>query len=329
MEFNYNDGGRKAAGFKSKKNCGDCVCRAIAIATERKYEEIYALILHYAKTERTSKRKRSVSDPEKGVYRNTHQKVMALLGWEWIPTMGIGTGCKVHLREGELPEGRIVADVSHHFTAVIDGVINDTFDPSRDGNRCVYGYYRATAKALKPSDPLPIAVEVAVPVKKRAAKKVKAVKRVDAKTLETARRSVVRRSRLYTGDGWRIFYDSEMRLEVESMIPSKLRPYYTGCEVTTDYNGRLTAENSEVFVYFRKPVCGSLSDVRYVHGRLLDMPQELDACFIDDKQSDHDEDYADYDAKYGNRPVKKINVAECKDRKELVSSWRNEQRRCA
>jgi hypothetical protein len=33
MKFNYNDGGREAAGFKGFT--GDCVCRAIAIATER------------------------------------------------------------------------------------------------------------------------------------------------------------------------------------------------------------------------------------------------------------------------------------------------------
>ncbi len=30
-----------------------------------------------------------------------------------------------------------------HYTAVIDGVINDTHDPSREGTRCVYGYWVA------------------------------------------------------------------------------------------------------------------------------------------------------------------------------------------
>jgi hypothetical protein len=55
--------------------------------------------------------------------------------------MGIGTGCKVHLRDGELPMGRLIVKVSKHVVAVIDGVINDTHDPSRNGTRCVYGYY--------------------------------------------------------------------------------------------------------------------------------------------------------------------------------------------
>lgn len=29
-----------------------------------------------------------------------------------------------------------------HYTAVIDGIIHDTHDCSRDGSRCVYGYWR-------------------------------------------------------------------------------------------------------------------------------------------------------------------------------------------
>ena len=32
-------------------------------------------------------------------------------------------------------------DLSRHMCAVIDGVIHDTYDPSRDGTRAVYGYY--------------------------------------------------------------------------------------------------------------------------------------------------------------------------------------------
>jgi hypothetical protein len=49
--------------------------------------------------------------------------------------------CKVHLRDGELPMGRLVVSLSRYYAAVIDGVIHDTHDPSRDGTRCVYGYW--------------------------------------------------------------------------------------------------------------------------------------------------------------------------------------------
>jgi hypothetical protein len=73
-------------------------------------------------------------------------KVLDHLGWEWVSTMGIGTGCTVHLDEAELPEGRIIARVSRHYVALIDGVIHDTGNPSRGGSRCVYGYWRQPAK---------------------------------------------------------------------------------------------------------------------------------------------------------------------------------------
>lgn len=146
MKFVYNDGGREAANFKG--TTGDCVCRAIAIATERPYKEIYDLINEYGKAERPNRKTRrgnkhngSRSSARTGVYKDTIRKIMEHLGWKWIPTMQIGQGCKVHLTEDELPKGRLVVSVSKHCTAVIDGVINDTYDPSRDGTRCVYGYF--------------------------------------------------------------------------------------------------------------------------------------------------------------------------------------------
>jgi len=139
MELNKNDGGREAAGYKG--TAGDCVCRAIAIATEKPYQEIYDLINSHAQLERTGKRKRGKSSARGGVYKDTIRKLMETLGWKWVPTMFIGQGCKVHLRTNELPKGRLVVNVSKHTTCVIDGVLNDTYDCSRKGTRCVYGYF--------------------------------------------------------------------------------------------------------------------------------------------------------------------------------------------
>jgi len=139
MEWVYNDGGRAEAGFKG--TTGDCVCRAIAIATERPYREVYDLINEFAKGERTGKRKKGKSSARTGVYPATIRKVMEYLGWVWHPTMQIGQGCKVHLCAEELPKGRLVVSVSRHETAVIDGVLHDIYDCTREGTRCVYGYY--------------------------------------------------------------------------------------------------------------------------------------------------------------------------------------------
>ena len=66
---------------------------------------------------------------------------MTAQGWVYVPTMAIGSGCRVHLRADELPQGRLVVQVSKHYTAVVDGVIHDTYACSRDGTRCVYGYW--------------------------------------------------------------------------------------------------------------------------------------------------------------------------------------------
>ena len=137
--FNFNDGGRKEAGFKG--DTGDCVCRAIAIVTGKSYKEVYDTLNVLAKTERIGIRKIRKSNSRTGTYRTTYDKYLKSLGYEWIPTMGIGTGCKIHLCENELPKGKVIVRVSRHMVAVIDGVVNDTHDCSREGKRCVYGYY--------------------------------------------------------------------------------------------------------------------------------------------------------------------------------------------
>ena len=140
MKWVYDDGGRSRY-FKAE-HVGDCVCRAISIATGKDYKEVYDDINRLAKSERTGKRKRGISSARDGVYKGTIRKLMAEYGWEWVPTMQVGQGCKVHLRTEELPDGPLVVNVSKHTVAVIDGVLHDTYDSTRGGERCVYGYFR-------------------------------------------------------------------------------------------------------------------------------------------------------------------------------------------
>lgn len=155
MKFKYNDGGRALAGYKG--TTGDCVCRAICIASQLPYKEVYDTLaignFMQRKGKRTAKRKQTASHGI-NVNRKWFKDYMQSIGFVWIPTMGIGTGCKVHLTNGELPMGRLVVSVSKHYTAVIDGVVNDLYNPERNihctdgyGNhsiqrRCVYGYYK-------------------------------------------------------------------------------------------------------------------------------------------------------------------------------------------
>ena len=141
-----NDGGRAAAGFKG--GAGDCVVRSIAIAANLPYMKVYEDLrqanARYA-GERDNKLSRLLnqrgSSPRNGNHRNVFHDYIMAQGFEWVPTMKVGAGCRVHLRPDELPKGTLIVKVSKHLTAVIDGVIHDTHDPSRAGTRCVYGYY--------------------------------------------------------------------------------------------------------------------------------------------------------------------------------------------
>ena len=81
-----------------------------------------------------------------GVIGQTMREIMDHLDWIWTPTMRIGQGCKVHLRAYELPSGRLVVAVSRHYVAVIDGVVRDLYDPTRGGQRCVYGLWQKSVK---------------------------------------------------------------------------------------------------------------------------------------------------------------------------------------
>lgn len=132
------DGGRKAAGFRGYT--GDCSVRAIAIATEQPYLAVYDALNVEGKLCRHRKGKECRA--RTGVCKRVLHAYLKSLGWTWVPIMGIGTGTTMHVAPGELPDGRLVLKLSGHLSAVIDGVVYDTHDPSRGGDRAVYGYWR-------------------------------------------------------------------------------------------------------------------------------------------------------------------------------------------
>ena len=140
MEFVYSDGGRSK--YYRAEKVGDCVTRAICNATGLDYQEVYKAINTRAKSERVrSHRGQKRSSSRDGVFKDTFKPYIESLGWVWHPTMTFGSGCKVHLRSDELPSGTLIVNVSKHLTCVKDGVLYDTYDCSRGGTRCVYGYW--------------------------------------------------------------------------------------------------------------------------------------------------------------------------------------------
>jgi hypothetical protein len=132
--FVYNDGGRSKY-FKGTG--GDCVTRAICIASGMDYLEVYSQLAGSNANQRKGKKEGSKAGKRtalRGINtgRQWFKDFMRSIGFTWVPTMLIGQGCKVHLCAEELPQGRLIVAVSKHYTTMIDGIINDTFDPRRD-----------------------------------------------------------------------------------------------------------------------------------------------------------------------------------------------------
>lgn len=154
MKVIFNDGGRKAAGYEGL--AGDCVARSIAIVAQLPYQQVYDALAEVnaitpqSKSRRKRGRHLGRRTAAHGIFtQSVHfKRYMKSLGFVWTPTMGIGTGCKVHLAKGELPMGRLIVKVSRHYTAVIDGVIHDTFNPQRSDS---WSFEPDVGQALKPN----------------------------------------------------------------------------------------------------------------------------------------------------------------------------------
>jgi hypothetical protein len=126
MQWVHDDGGRATSGFRG--DAGDCVCRAVAIATQRSYLQVYYELADINANMMPTKGRRYVGRRTARNGIHTKDKLfkdyMQSQGFRWIACMGIGTGCKVHLRNDELPAGRLIVSLSKHYSAVIDGVIH-------------------------------------------------------------------------------------------------------------------------------------------------------------------------------------------------------------
>ena len=150
LELKIDDGGRANAGYKGM--AGDCVVRSIAIAANLSYKKVYEDLYQANEIFRTTSKtklarslKQKNDSPRTGTHRVVLKKYLLQLGWKWTPTMFVGQGCKVHLKKDELPNGTLIVSCSKHITVVKDGILHDTYDCSRNGTRCVYGYWKQSA----------------------------------------------------------------------------------------------------------------------------------------------------------------------------------------
>jgi hypothetical protein len=153
--FVKDDGGRRHSGLARsagrKDKVGDCVARAIAIATGIPYAEVHKeltvrKVRHiYAggdndRADKWIRRRGGVRrfDPDHGVRDEAYGPYLEELGWSFTSTKGK----KVRLRADELPKGRLIVSTGGHLVAVIDHVIHDTFDCGGAGRVGVKGYWQ-------------------------------------------------------------------------------------------------------------------------------------------------------------------------------------------
>lgn len=137
LPYVYDDGGRAQYFHGNPDNAGDCVCRAVAIASGRDYKQVYNAL-----------RAAIGSSPRNGVNTRTkkYKDFMTAYGFTWTPCSSVGSSTSVHYYADELPTtGRLVCFVAKHATAVIDGVVHDAWDTRYNSfgePRRIYGYWR-------------------------------------------------------------------------------------------------------------------------------------------------------------------------------------------
>ncbi|MCC9656022.1 DUF2786 domain-containing protein [Rhodopirellula halodulae] len=129
MNFIWNDGGRSTSGFVGL--AGDCVTRAIAIATGLNYRDVY-----------NSLGKAANKTVRNGVACSVGDDFLRQRGWNVEP------GGDLPFQMEHLPRGVVVTHLEKrdsrrggHFCCVIDHEIHDTWNPMDDGDYVIVGYW--------------------------------------------------------------------------------------------------------------------------------------------------------------------------------------------
>ena len=143
----YNDGGR--SNYFSGKHAGDCVTRAVAIASGIDYLKVYNVIARGNSKDPKKNRHRGEKSARNGVRTRSKWFRKQMQDWGWV-----FKECKTYenitLGSSKIPKGNIICWVDRHYVAVIDGVVNDTFNPdetkkirlrNKDGKLLVKGYW--------------------------------------------------------------------------------------------------------------------------------------------------------------------------------------------
>lgn len=129
LDFTYNDGGRTAAEYSG--STGDCVTRAIAIATGEDYETIRRHLMTATADFRSASRSRAANrlasnSVFRGVSSRIYKPFLASLGWNFISCQKVGHPSTIRMIQEHLPRGIVIIRLRKHLVTVIDHVVHDT-----------------------------------------------------------------------------------------------------------------------------------------------------------------------------------------------------------
>lgn len=139
IDFEFNDGGRLIAfpeSVKIQKRIGDCVIRAIAIATEQDYDIIWNRLFFLAK--------------EIGFFPNNDNVCAKYLfdnGWEVIKMKGL-VRMNDPLVTDLAKDKYIICYTRKHWVAMKNNIIYDTFNSSTNSENNYQRVFRVYTKKL-------------------------------------------------------------------------------------------------------------------------------------------------------------------------------------
>ena len=139
-DFIYDDGGRAEAGYKAK-GVGDCVPRAIAIATGIPYKKVLGDLYEKQKAFYWDRYSSKNPHPTQGTQPKVYDAYLEDLGWKKVYPKG-----KLRFRKDNLPKRKkLIVHTDRHLAAVIDGKLRDTWESSKEGEKFIRSYW------IKPS----------------------------------------------------------------------------------------------------------------------------------------------------------------------------------
>ena len=129
LEFHYNDGERKDAGFRGMT--GDCLFRAIAIATGLPYLDVYSNVSStmknhgYRASGNAYLQTRALRKPGMLPVRAVQSLVLMDYGFAKVP---LPPGPRPTYAQAFQQYGTCIVSTKGHVTALMDGALQDTFD---------------------------------------------------------------------------------------------------------------------------------------------------------------------------------------------------------